>query len=360
MVGQLGHHPRPSLRARLLPSRLVDERTGAQKDDLLRLINGMKVSQVIFALVALGIPDFLGAERKGVAEIAEFTKANPQALNRLLRAAAAAGLLDEDGSQSFALAELGAGLRSDAEGSLAGWVGLVGSANYWQNWGQLVDSIRTGETGWRLRHGVDAWTYRADHPEDGRVFDLAMVSITAGVAKAIAAAYDFSPFRTVVDVGGGRGSLLAEILQRTLGSTGVLFDQPHVVEAAPALLAEAGVADRCRIEGGSFFESVPAGGDAYILKSIIHDWYDPEARQILQVCRRAAAPASVLLIAERVLDPPNQGLDTKLSDLNMLVNPGGLERSEAEFATLLASSGFTLRRVIPTGGPSRLIEAVPA
>ncbi len=360
MVGQLGHHAGPNLKARLLPSRLVDGRTGAQQSDLLRLINGMKVSQVIYALVTLGIPDLLGEQRKGVAEIAEVTNANPPALYRLLRAAAAVGVLDEDDSKGFAVAELGVGLRSDVEGSVAGWVGLVGSANYWQNWGQLADSIRTGETGWRLRHGVDAWTYRAEHPEDGRIFDLAMVSLTAGGAKAIAGAYDFSPFRTVVDVGGGRGSLLAEILHRTPGSTGVLFDQPHVVEGAAALLREAGLADRCRIEGGSFFESVPAGEDAYILKSIIHDWYDPEARQILQVCRRAASPASVLLIAERVLDPPNQGMDTKLSDLNMLVNPGGLERSEPEFATLLASSGFKLRRVVPTSGPYCVIEAVPA
>lgn len=332
----------------------------AERQELRRLINGFQSSQVLHALTVLGIPDLLGRSRRGAADLAEAAGCNPPALYRLLRAAAALGVLDEDRSQGFALTPFGEGLRSDAAGSLAGWAELIGTPNFWQNWGQLVDSVRTGETGWRLRHGVDAWTYRAQHPEEGRVFDRAMVSITGTHVDALAGSYDFSRFRTIVDVGGGRGALLARILRDNPGSTGVLFDQPHVVETAAGLLREQGVSDRCRVEGGSFFESVPGGGDAYLLKSVLHDWYDPEARRILETCRKATAPGAVLLVIENVLEPPNQGPETKLGDINMLVGPGGQERTVDEFAALLASAGFTLGKVVDSGGLHSLLEAAPA
>lgn len=250
----------------------MEKDLAADRQQLRRLINGFQTSQVLHALTVLGIPDQLGGGRRSAAALAEATGCNPPALYRLLRASAALGVLDEDQSQGFALTPLGEGLRSDAAGSLAGWVELIGTPNFWQNWGQLVDSVRTGETGWQLRHGVDAWTYRSQHPEDGRVFDRAMVSMTGTHVEALVRSYDFAPFRTIVDVGGGRGALLAHILRDNPGSRGVLFDQPHVVETAAALLAEQGVDDRCRVEAGSFFESVPGGGDAYLLKSVIHDW----------------------------------------------------------------------------------------
>ena len=334
--------------------------TAEQRRELRKLINGFQASQALYALTALGIPDLLGDGRRAAADMADAAGANPAALGRLLRAAAALGILDEDSSQSFALTPLGKGLRSDVPGSLAGWTALIGTPNFWQNWGQLVESVRTGETGWRSRHGVDAWTYRSQHPEDGKVFDEAMVSFIGAETEALTGAYDFSPFRTIVDVGGGRGALLAEILRVTPGSAGVLFDQPHVVEMAQGLLRERGVADRCRVEAGSFFDSVPGGGDAYVLKSVLHDWHDTEARRILETCRRAGPIGLVLLVMERILDPPNLGPETKLGDLNMLVGPGGQERSAEEFAGLFSSAGFNLRRVVPTAGPFRILEAAPA
>ena len=338
----------------------MDEEISDRRRTLLRLINGFQASQVLHTLTVLGIPDLIGSGRRSSADLAEATGSDPLAMYRLLRAAAAIGVFDEDQSKAFAVTPLGEGLRSDAARSLTGWAALMGTSNFWQNWGQLRDSVRTGQTGWHLRHGVDPWTYRAEHPEEGKAFDRAMVSLTSQQAAAVATSYDFSPFRTIVDVGGGRGALLAEILQRHPKSAGVLFDQPHVVATAPEMLREQGVADRCRVEGGSFFDSVPAGGDAYIMKSVIHDWYDPEARRILETCRRATGDGSILLLVETVLAPPNQGPETKLGDVNMLINPGGLERSSEDFEALLATAGFKLKRVLPTQGTFSLLESVPA
>ena len=338
----------------------MEDDASARRRALIGMINGFMTSQAIHALVQLGIPDQLGKERRSADELAVSTGCKPHPLYRLLRAGAALGLLDEDGSRCFALTPLGEGLVTDSPGSVSGWVELIGTANFWQNWGQLADSVRTGETGWRLRLGVEnAWTYRAEHPEEGRIFDRAMVNLTLAEPEAVASAYDFSRFRTIVDVAGGRGALLARILRRNPGASGILFDQPHVVESAESLLREQGVSDRCRVEGGSFFDGVPVGGDAYILKSIIHDWYDPEAGLILQNCRRVIGPEGVLLVVERLLDPPNQGADGKLSDLNMLVMPGGMERTEQEYRELLGSAGFKLLRSVPTRGPYFILESAP-
>jgi hypothetical protein len=331
----------------------------ADRRALRSLVNGFMTSQALHAFCQLGLADRIGAGRCSAEELAQATGANPRPLYRLLSALAAQGILDEDGHRAFALTPLGDGLRSDAIASLAGWTTLIGTENFWLNWGQLIDSVKTGETGWRRRHGVDAWTYREEHPEESAIFDRAMVSLTAAEAETVSAGYDFSRFPTIVDVGGGHGGLLAAILARNPTAMGVLFDQPHVVDKAAGLLRAAGVQDRCRTVSGSFFEAVPEGGDAYILKSVIHDWYEPEARAILETCRRAMAETAVLLLVERVLDPPNQGLDTKLSDLNMLVGPGGMERTREEYADLLGGAGFRLLGAASTGGPFSVLEAAP-
>lgn len=332
----------------------------ADRRTLLALANGFMVSQAIHAFTSLGIADLIGTGRRTAADLADATETNPVALRRLLSALAAVGILDEDGKQAFALTPLGDGLRADAPRTVAGWVSLIGTPNFWQNWGQLADSVRTGETGWRLRLGVDAWTYREQHPEESRIFDQAMVSLTSAAAEGVASGYDFSRFPVIVDVGGGLGMLLAGVLARNPAAKGILFDQPHVVDKAEDFLRSKGVLDRCQVIAGSFFEAVPEGGHAYILKSVIHDWYDPEACLILQACRRAMREEARLLVVERVLEPPNQGLDTKLSDLNMLVNPGGMERTREQYAELLVSAGFRLEAVRPTKGLFSVLEAVPA
>jgi O-methyltransferase domain/Dimerisation domain len=214
----------------------MKENIAADRHTLVALTNGFMTSQAIHAFTSLGLADLIGSSPRTAAELAATTATNPLALRRLLSALAAVGILDEDDQQAFALTPLGDGLRTDAPGSVAGWVSLIGTPNFWQNWGQLADSVRTGETGWRLRHGVDAWTYREQHPEDSRIFDQAMVSLTSTSAEGVASGYDFSRFPAIVDVGGGLGMLLAGILARNPAAKGVLFDQPHVVDRAEDFL----------------------------------------------------------------------------------------------------------------------------
>ena len=326
---------------------------------LRRLVDGFKVSQAITVLVVTGVADLLAVGEKTADELAVAAGLHPPSLYRLLRALAAAGVLEELGERRFRMSAVGELLGSDSPGSLAGWAEYMGSPTNWRTWGNLQESVRTGKTGFELLFGSDAWTYRAAHPHEQALFDRAMISTAGSVSESILHAYDFSRFRTVVDVGGGRGAFLAAILARNPGLSGVLFDQPQVVEGAEKLLQTYGVNERCRVEGGSFFEAVPADGDAYLLKSVIHDWYDADALRILAVCRKCMSDGASLLVVERVLAPPNQGLEDKLSDLNMLVNPGGIERTVEEFGDLLAQTGFRLDRHVPTTGPQDVLEAVP-
>ena len=337
---------------------MADE-TRANRQRLLAMVNGFMLSQALHAFTVLGLADRIGDSRRTAADLASDMASDPVPINRLMRALAAAGVLDEDGKGGFALTPVGEGLRGDVPASLAGWTALVGSENFWANWGLLPESISTGKTGWRLRLGVDAWGYRAKHPDESQRFDRGMVSLTNVTADTIAEDYNFSQFKTIVDVGGGRGTLIAQVLSRYPAARGVLFDEPHVVKGAPPLLQAGGVLERCQVVGGSFFESVPNGGDAYILKSILHDWYDAEATRILKTVRAATRGAAVLLVIERVLDPPNQGLPGKLSDLNMLVNPGGTERTRAEWESLLATGPFRLREVRPTRGTYSVLVSTP-
>jgi O-methyltransferase domain/Dimerisation domain len=316
----------------------------ADRRALLRLTNGLMVSGAIHAFTSLGLADLIGTGRRTGDDLAEATGTNPPALRRLLSALAAMGILDEDDEHSFALTPLGDGLRADAPGSVAGWAAMVGTSNFWQNWGQLADSVRTGQTGWRLRLGVDNWTYREQNPEAGRIFDRAMVSLTSAAAEAVLESYDLSRFPVLVDAGGGWGMLLAGILARYPAAKGVLFDQPHVVDKAEDFLRGKGVLDRCQIVGGSFFESVPEGHDAYILKSVIHDWYDPEARVILQSCRRAMTDKAALLLVERVLEPLNQGLDTKLPTSTCLSARAGWSGLASSTAISSPTQGSASRR----------------
>jgi hypothetical protein len=265
---------------------------------------------------------------------------------------------EEDGRR-FSLTELGGGLRRDVPDSLAGWAVLIGQPYFWHSWGELLHSVRTGENAFRHLHGTDVWEYRSTRPELAAGFDAAMTALTRHVDRALLDAYDFGRFGTIVDVGGNRGALLAAILREHPDARGVLFDQGHVVAGAPALLEAAGVADRVRIEAGSFFDAVPEGGDAYLLKSIVHDWEDAEAEAILRVVRRAMAPEGTLLVLERVLAPPNEGPDGKFSDLNMLVMPGGRERTLDEYAALFARAGFELVRELPSAAGTSVVEGRP-
>jgi O-methyltransferase/methyltransferase family protein len=327
--------------------------------DLGRLVNGYQVSQALHVAATLGLADLLADGASTSDELAEATQTHPRTLYRLLRALASIGVFHEEDGRRFSLAPLGEGLRTDAPGSLAGWAGFIGRPYYWQAWGHLLESVRTGENAFRHVHGASVWEYRAARPEESAIFDGAMMSRTRHANRALLAAFDFGPFGTVVDVGGGNGALLAGLLAAHSQMQGVVFDQPHVVAAAEGVLREAGVADRCRIVSGDFFESVPKGGDAYLLKWIIHDWEDEEAAAVLRSCRSAIEPEGALLVIERVVGPANEDPASKFSDLNMLVSPGGLERTLEEYEALFASGGFRFVGETKTDSGMSVIEAAP-
>jgi hypothetical protein len=320
--------------------------------DLWQLANSFRVSQALYVAATLGLADRVADGARSSADLARETNTDADTLYRLLRALASIGVFHEDENAHFSLTELGQDLRSESPTSIAGWVAFVGRPHIWQAWGNLLHSVRTGENAFRHVHGTDVWSYRSNHPEDGKVFDQAMADLTTHIHGAILGAYDFSRFKTVVDVAGGRGALLASLLDVYPEMEGVLFDRPEVV-------ADATKHERLRAVSGSFFESVPDGGDAYILKWIIHDWEDEESVAILRTCRAAMKDDATLLVLERIIGEPNTGPDATFSDLNMLVMPGGRERTVEEFATLLSQSGFALESV-SGGDPIAVIEAVRA
>jgi SAM-dependent methyltransferase len=277
----------------------------------------------------------------------------------VLRALAAAGVFHEDDEKRFSLTPLGECLRSDAERPMAAWASFIGRPHQWQAWGSLSHSVRTGENAYRHVHGVGLWDYLVEHPEEAVIFDRALTGGSRGVVEAIVSAYNFSAFGRVVDIGGGQGAMIAAVLAAHINTHGILFDRPDVVARAQPVLEAAGVARRCAVVGGSFFETIPEGGDAYLLKYILHDWDDAASLAILAACRRVFRPEGRLLIMERIVGGPNDGLETKTSDLNMLVSPDGQERTADEFAALLANAGFRMERIIEVTPRLSIVEAAP-
>ena len=326
---------------------------------LKRLMDGYQVSQAIHVAAMLGIADLLPDGPRTSDDLAAATGSDPRALYRLLRALASVGVLYEEADHRFGLTPLGDHLRSDAPESLGGWARYIGRPYVWHAWSDLLHSVGTGENAFRHLHGMNVWQYRAGDPDEDAIFNGAMTSLSRRATEAVLAAYDFGRFRRVVDVGGGRGGLLAALLARHPEMRGVLFDLPHVVTGAAGRLREAGVADRCEVMGGDFFVAVPDGGDAYVLRAVLHDWEDTEATAILTSCRRAIAAGGRLLVIEWAVGPPNEGYGGKFSDLNMLVAAGGQERSPEEYGSLFAAAGFRLTDVFPTKSGHAIIEGVP-
>ena len=336
----------------------MDENAAANQ--LMQMINGYQVSQAICVAAALGVADQLTDGARTSDDLAAVTHSHPQALYRLLRALASVGVLHEGDDRHFSLTALGSGLRSDAAHSVAAWARMVERGYYRQAWSELQHSVRTGENAFQHTHGMGVWQYRAEHPEESVTFDRAMTALSRLVVDAVLAAYDFSPFEVVMDIGGGQGALIAEILSRNPTQRGILFDQLQVVAGAAPTLQAASVADRCQIVGGDFFASVPDGADAHIMKWIVHDWDDERSIAVLKSCRRAIRPGGKLVVLEAVLAPPNEGARVKFADLNMLAVPGGQERTAEEFARLFVASGFRLTRTINAGPRISIIEGEPA
>jgi hypothetical protein len=328
---------------------------------LKNLIEGYRASALVYVAAKLGLADLLAAAPRPSAEIAGLLSADADAMQRLLRGLCVIGVCEELPDGRCGLTPAGVWLRSDTPGSLHGLAILVGEewAPAWQG---LVHSVMTGEVAFDHVFGVTSWQHRQEHPELDTYFNELMQQASAAVLRAVLAAYDFSPFQTIADLGGGDGTLLTAILQANPKATGILFDLPHVVADAAARLQAAGVADRCRIVPGSIFDAanLPTGADLYLLKSVLHDWHDAQCLEILRNCRQAAPPGSTLLIAERLL--PQRALDessTIMIDLQMLASTGGRERSRDDFAKLLKEAGFALSRILPTNSKFYLIEVKP-
>lgn len=318
------------------------------------------ISKVVYAAARLGLADHLAAGPRSAAELAGPTGTHAPSLHRLMRTLAGLGVLTHVGDQRFGLTPLGEALRSGAPGSARSTLLTFGGRAFAAAFEEILHSLQTGKTGFEKAMGMPIFDYFGRHPEEAQLFSETMVGFHGVEPPAVAAAYDFSGLGVVVDVGGATGNMLASILARHPGPRGVLFDMPHVVRDAPALLRQRGVEGRVAIEPGDFFKSVPPGGDAYVLSHIIHDWNEEQCLTILGHCRRAMKPENLLLIVEMVLpleDVPHPG---KLLDMVMLVIPGGRERTAPEYSDLLGKAGFRVRRVIPTESPVSIVEAVPA
>jgi hypothetical protein len=324
-----------------------------------QLINGFMISQAIHVAVTLSVPDFLRDGALSCDRLASLTGAHSPPLYRLLRALAAVGILHETDDRQFSLTPLGNGLATGTEGSLNAWARFVTRPPLWSSWNHLLHSVRTGETGFQHVHRQDVWSFRASNPEESAIFDQAMHQASKHIGRALVAAYDFAGAEHVVDVGGGDGALLAAVLAASPHAVGTLLDLPHVTAGASQALNSAGVLTRCNIIAGSFFENVPRDGDIYVLKHVLHDWQDSEARRILRNCRQAMPLHARLLVIERLLEPANAGAEGKLSDLNMLVNSGGRERTREEFEALMQSAGLEMRMTTVLTANRDLIEAVP-
>jgi hypothetical protein len=310
----------------------------------------------------LGIADLLKDGPKSIIELAQATGAHEPSLYRLLRSLAGHGVFAEVSPNCFQLTPAAAVLQQGVPGSLHHAVKMIGDLAgdglWWQAVGHLRHSVLTAEPGFNHVAGLGFFEHVTRYPEAGAWFDRGLANFATMENAVIAGAYDFASLRRVIDVGGGQGGFLAEILKANPAVVGTLFDLPQVVQE-PAYLTAAGVVERCEIVGGDFFKSVPSGGDAYILKRIIHDWSDEECVQILRTCRAAMGQKARLLVVEAVVPPGNEFHPSKDMDILMMVFATGRERTEEEFRQLYQQAGFKLTRVVPAPSVLSIIEGVP-
>ena len=323
------------------------------------MLLGKWVSNAISAAAHFGIADHLESGPKSPKELAALTGTQERPLYRLLRANASVGVFTELEDGRFAQTPLSEPLRSNAIPCVRNMAMMLTDDWHIRSWEQLPWCVETGKPASYKLNGMPMFDWMGQHPEKTVNFNNAMTDMSQGDAAAIVQSYDFSRFEHIVDVAGGHGTLLAAILDRATQSRGTLFDMPHVIEGAKKAGILGRFGGRCKLEAGSFFESVPAGADAYIMKYIIHDWYDPECIRILSNCRKGMRPGGRLLVMDQVVPDRNEPGVSKLMDLEMLVLPGGMERTGKEFSELFAASGFRLERILPTPGIQCIIEGVP-
>jgi hypothetical protein len=319
------------------------------------MIGGACVSQMIYVAAKLDLATRLAAGPMMAEQLAEATRTHPRSLARLLRGLASVGIFAEGPDGGYSLTPIAEELRSDVPGSQHAMAVMMGEEHY-TAYGDLLYSVRTGRPAFDKVYGKPVFDYLAEHPDQAKIFDAAMTSVHGRETGVMVAAYDFSNFGVLMDVGGGNGSMLTGVLKANPKLRGILFDLPHVVARARPGIEAAGLADRCRIMEGSFFESIPEGADAYMMRHIIHDWNDERSATILRNVGRAIRPGGKLLVIEGVVKPGNDESFTKLLDITMLALPGGQERTEEEFRRLYEQAGFKLTRIVPTTGEVSIIE----
>ena len=345
-VERLRHHLY-RLNQRLLPAPAA----------MMEMIVAGWLSQAITTAAELGVADALSPGPLTIDELATEVGADSDALSRLLRALIGRGVFHRRGDGRYELNPLARSLCSDADVSMKAAAEFYGSREQRDRWTMLAESIRTGRSVVPALHGKESFDYFAEDPAHADLFNRTMSSISALTDGSVVAAYDFGSYPTIVDVGGGHGLLLANILAQTPGVHGVLYDLPAVVATVSKILCYTRVADRVRIETGSFFDRVPRGGDVYVLKNIMHDWPDDKAVQILRNVRAAAGPRATVLLVELVIPDHDRDFPGKWADLEMLLNLAARERTAAEYRKLLARAGFEMTRLVPTASPLSLVEA---
>jgi precorrin-6B methylase 2 len=324
---------------------------------LRQMFTGYWISQSIYAVAKLGVADLLDSSPRGVEQIARSLSVNENTLYRIMHTLASYGLFEEGPDRHFRLTPLGTLLQTDVPGSMRSMAIWNGELPY-RAWGAVMHTLETGEPALKHALGMKLFEYLSQDPESRRVFDEAMTGLSMQVSRAVVSAYDFSGIDRLVDVGGGQGTLAASIRAAHDQRKAILFDLPPAVENARKQVELAGLASRCEVAGGDFFEAVPAGADCYILASVIHDWDDEHSLRILKQCRRAMDRGSRLLLVECVLPDSSEPVFSKLLDLQMLVVTGGSERTERQFKDLLTAAEFRVTQVIQTTAPECVIEAV--
>jgi hypothetical protein len=333
--------------------------TPAAHVGIFQMMNGIFVAGAVSCLAKLGIPDLLEAAPKSADELAKQIGADPQALYRLMRATACVGVLSEGPDGKFSQTPMSAVLRSNVTPSLRAFAIMSGREWHGRGWAYLEYCVRTGNPAMQQIYGVPVFDYLKQHPEEAQIFNDAMSALSMIDSPAVAEAYNFAGIRTIVDIAGGHGLLLATILERNPHLQGTLYEMPHVLEGARSGPLKP-VMDRCTLASGDMFSSVPAGADAYIMKHIIHDWSDDRCIQLLQACRKGANPGGKLLVVDSVIQPGNDFSPGKFLDLQMMIFPSGCERTEKQFRELFAASGWRLNHIIPTAAQDSIVEGVPA
>jgi hypothetical protein len=332
---------------------------GSPQAIMFNLLTGRWVSSLIAVAAELELADRLKHGPRTIDDLAGEARVQAPALYRVLRMLASVGVFAETKNKRFKLTPLAATLRKGVPGSMRALAIMLDAKYLKDSWDLLLHGVKTGEEPFQKAHGVSMFEYLERHPEALKIFGDAMTSVSSTENQAIAAAYKLSGIRTLVDVGGGNGSLLASLLKANPKLKGVHFDLPSVGSRAriDGHLTMKGIAERCTLESGNFFEAAPKGGDAYLMKRVLHDWDDERSARILANCRGAMNEKGKVLVVEHVIRPGNHPDRGKLLDMQMLVI-GGRERSKEEFATLFTKAGLKLTRVVPTNCPLSIVEGV--